>query len=440
MILSRRHRAAAMAAAMLMTFSVTGCADDTVGKASDSETTAGNTGESVAPADDSSAPADSTDTAEVTDPVSETAEPTTAATDDIRVHVRAAGDNLIHYSVYKQAEANAGFVGYDFKPIYENVRYLVEEADVAILNQETIIAQSYEVRGANGGVLLFNSPPEVADAVIDLGFDVFTMANNHLLDCGAEGLEESIRFWNMKAKENDITVLGAYLNEEDANNIRVREVNGMKIAFLAYAEHLNGFEIPADSSLRVIMNSEEDVIERQIKEASQIADAVVVSAHWGVEDTVEVGEDRKILAQKMVDWGADVVLGCHTHTAQTMEWLPREDGTKGFVYYSMGNFVCAQTDNFNVIGEMADFDLVLDGTTGEVRVEDPGAIPTIVHYDDGNFSNLRIYPYSMYTPELANSHGLPYAIPQGTYTSFGWDVVNQIIDTAIPKEFQKLDK
>ena len=142
----------------------------------------------------------------------------------------------------------------------------------------------------------------------------------------------------------------------------------------------------------------------------------------------------------MVDWGADVVLGCHTHTAQTMEWLPREDGTKGFVYYSMGNFVCAQTDNFNVIGEMADFDLVLDGATGEVRVEDPGAIPTIVHYDDGNFSNLRIYPYSMYTPELANSHGLPYAIPQGTYTSFGWDVVNQIIDTAIPKEFQKLDK
>ena len=70
--------------------------------------------------------------------------------------------------------------------MYENVKYLVEGADVAVINQETIISESNEIRGANGGALLFNSPPEVADAVIDLGFDVFTMANNHLLDFGAD--------------------------------------------------------------------------------------------------------------------------------------------------------------------------------------------------------------------------------------------------------------
>lgn len=137
----------------------------------------------------------------------------------------AAGDNLIHYSVYKNAEANAAGqngVNYDFKPIYQNVKYLVEDADVAILNQETIISESNPVRGADGGQLIFNSPPEVADAVIDLGFDVFTMANNHLLDMGASGLEESINFWNAKAEENDLTILGAYLNEEDSENIRVR--------------------------------------------------------------------------------------------------------------------------------------------------------------------------------------------------------------------------
>lgn len=178
--------------------------------------------------------------------------------EDKVVHVLAAGDNLIHYSVYKNAEAYAeNGEAYNFAPIYENVRYLVESADVAILNQETIISESNEVRGANGGALLFNSPPEVADAVIDLGFDVFTMANNHLLDFGASALEESINFWNQKAEENDLTVLGAYLNEEDANNIRVREVNGVKIAFLAYAEHINGFDFPYDSPLRVVMNYEE---------------------------------------------------------------------------------------------------------------------------------------------------------------------------------------
>lgn len=358
-----------------------------------------------------------------------------------RVHVAAAGDNLIHYSVYKAAEANAvNGEQYNFAPIYENVRSIIESADVAILNQETVISQSNEVCGANGGVLIFNSPPEVADAVIDLGFDVFTMANNHLLDMGASGLEESINFWNAKARENNLTVLGAYLNQEDCENIRVREVNGMKIAFLAYAEHINGFSIPSDSSLRVVMNYEEDVIERQIKKANEIADAVIVSAHWGVEDTNVVSDDRIQLANKMVNWGADVILGCHTHTAETMEWITRDDGTQGFVYYSMGNFVCAQTDNFNLVGEIPEFDLVMDEATGNLTLENVGCIPTIVHYDDGMFSNLRIYPYSMYTPELAASHGVPYATPRGNYPDFSWDIINNIINENIPKEFQHLDK
>lgn len=372
----------------------------------------------------------------------ETAEPTTEPVpEDKRVHVIAAGDNLIHYSVYKNAERLAGEgENYNFKPLYENVKYLIEGADVAVLNQETIISQSNEVRGANGGALLFNSPPEVADAVIDLGFDVFTMANNHLLDFGADALEESINFWNDKAQTYDLTVLGAYLNEEDANNIRVREVNGVKIAFLAYAEHINGFSIPDDSSLRVVMNYEEDVIERQIKEANEIADAVIVSAHWGVEDTHLVSEDRIELANKMVNWGADVILGGHTHTAETMEWIERDDGTKGFVYYSIGNFICCQTDNFNLVGEMPDFDIVVDGATGEVRLEDVGCIPNIIHYEAGDYNNLRVYPYSKYTPELAAVHGIPYAVPAGTYTDFSWDIINQIIDENIPKEFQKLDK
>ena len=378
--------------------------------------------------------------AENTSAAEETTEELTTLPPDKIVHVTAAGDNLIHYSVFKNAEKLAGGSGYDFKPMYSEVKYLIQDADLAILNQETVISPSNGVRGAEGGVLIFNSPPEVADAVIDLGFDVFTMANNHLLDMGTDGLEESINFWNKKAAENDLTVLGAYLNEEDANNIRMREVNGVKIAFLAYAHHINGFEsLLDDVPLRVIMNEEEDVIERQIKEAKQKADVVIVSAHWGQDDTTVVTEDRIELANKMVNWGADVILGCHTHTAETMEWIERDDGTKGFVYYSMGNFICAQTDNFNVVGELPDFDIVIDGSTNELRLENVGAIPMIIHYEEG-FSNMKVYPYSKYTPELAERHGLPYAVPQGTYTDFGWDVINRIIEEQIPAEFRKLDK
>ena len=424
-----RKLAAFTAMAMLM-LSGTGCGTRTVGKDGGEPSTS-------APASEGDAEAEAATTADTatTEPVTE------PAAEDKVVHVAAAGDNLIHYSVFKAAEANAGpGERYDFGPIYENMRYIIESADVAIINQENIISESNPVRGADGGALLFNSPPEDADAVIDLGFDVFTMANNHLLDFGVDALEESINFWNKNAEENDLTVLGAYLNEEDANNIRIREVNGVKIAFLAYAEHLNGFSIPDDSPLRVVMNHEEDVIERQIKEAKEKADAVIVSAHWGVEDTDLVSEDRIELAKKMVNWGADVILGCHTHTAETMEWIDRPDGTRGFVYYSMGNFVCAQTDNFNLVGEIPEFDIVLDGATGKTYLDNVSCSPSIVHYDDGNFSNLRIYPYSKYTPELAASHGIPYAVPRGTYPEFSWDIINDIIERNFPAEFRRLDR
>lgn len=418
-----KRKAAAAAVFCVMMMSAAGCS---------------NVGENTSEVHETTSSAGSESTAGET---VETEPETSAPQEDKRVHFIAAGDNLIHYSVFKNAERLAGDgAAYDFRPLYENVKYLIEDADVAVLNQETIISQSNPVRGADGGALLFNSPPEVADAVIDLGFDVFTMANNHLLDFGADALEESISFWNVKAAENDLTVLGAYLNEDDANDIRVREVNGVKIAFLAYAEHINGFAFPEGCPLRVVMNSEEDVIERQIKEAKELADVVVVSAHWGVEDTHEVSQDRIELAHKMVEWGADIILGCHTHTAETMEWIPRSDGSKGFVFYSMGNFICAQTDNFNLVGEMPDLDIVMDGETGEISLENVGVIPNIIHYEAGDYDNLRVYPYSKYTPELAAVHGIGSAIPRGTYPDFNWDILNSIIDESIPEEFRKLDK
>jgi poly-gamma-glutamate synthesis protein (capsule biosynthesis protein) len=121
-----------------------------------------------------------------------------------------------------------------------------------------------------------------------------------------------------------------------------------------------------------------------------------------------------------------------------MEYLVREDGTRGFVFYSLGNFISAQTDNFNLVGEIADFNIVVDGVTNEVSIQNVGVIPVINHYDDGNFSNMRLYPYSMYTEELANGHGVPYA-PKGTAKDFGMDVIDRIIENNIPMEFRKLD-
>ena len=86
------------------------------------------------------------------------------------------------------------------------------------------------------------------------------------------------------------------------------------------------------------------------RDERKLPDVVVVTCHWGVEDTYNVTDGVKALAQKIIDWGGDVIIGTHPHVAQTMEYLTRPDGTQGFVFYSLGNFISAQTDNMNLIG------------------------------------------------------------------------------------------
>lgn len=355
---------------------------------------------------------------------------------DAYVHMLAVGDDLVQTGVYNAAKAwSADPNSYDFTKTYENIAPIVSAADVAIINQETLICgEGYAVSGSNFN---FNSPPELGPALVQAGFDVFTLANNHVRDKQVDGLSACLDYWDSMMAQYPILAFGAYRNAEDQNKIRVQEVNGVKIAYLAYTEHMNGYTIPATSTLKVGLTSDEALMERQIKEARTLADAVIVSAHWGNEDTHTVRADVKALAQKMIDWGADVILGAHPHTAQTMEWLTREDGTKGFVYYSLGNFVSAQTDNFNMVGEIAEFDLHMDGETRAVTIENVTCMPVITHYDNSKFANLRLYPYYMYTSVLANSHGLPYA-PLGTAKSFSMEVIDRIVNANIPEEFRKL--
>ncbi len=359
---------------------------------------------------------------------------------DISVNMLAVGDNLVQTAVYKAAQARAvNGEEYNFAPLYENIKPIVEAADIAVINQETIICgDGYEVSGSNFN---FCSPPVLGETMAEVGFDIFTLANNHMLDRTINGLEASINYWDDMMRRYPILALGAYRNTTDQDTIRVQDIKGMRIAYLAYTESLNGYSIPENSEIRVGRTENEELLERQIKRAAEVADAVVVAAHWGDEDTHVVREGVKVLANKMIGWGADVILGSHPHTAQTMEYITREDGSKGFVFYSLGNFISAQTDNMNLIGEMGSFNIVKDGVTGEVTIEDVGCMPVITHYDDGQFSNLRLYPYNMYTPELAASHGLPYA-PYSTgpaYQVFDMDTINAIIDANIPKEFQRLE-
>ena len=105
----------------------------------------------------------------------------------------------------------------------------------------------------------------------------------------------------------------------------------------------------------VIYTSELDVIESQITQAAQLADLVVVSNHWGVEGSHTITDAQRNLAQQMVDWGADVIIGTHPHVVQDAQWLTAADGRQCFVAYSLGNYLNAQSTMDTMIGAVLDF-------------------------------------------------------------------------------------
>ena len=350
------------------------------------------------------------------------------------VSFAAVGDNLIHSYVYRTASAHAadGIV-YDFHYCYNEVASRIAKADLAFVNQETLICNGkLELSGAN---LNFNSPVELGYDLADIGFDIFNMANNHVLDKGTEGVGYTLDYWDALREENpNVIVMGAYRNQEDMQNYRIAEKDGLKIGFLGYTEHTNGYSLPEDSELVIPYTSDEELMQTQIRELSEQTDCVIVSMHWGEEDTHEIQDSVKDLAQKLINWGADVVIGTGSHTLQSMEYLTRPDGTKGFVFYSLGNFISGQTDNFNMVGGLGEFHICRDNY-GNITIEDVGLTPLITHYET-DITNVRTFPYDAYKDRMIETHYLPHT-SGGSYKRWSWEVIDTIVEENVPEQFRR---
>lgn len=316
-------------------------------------------------------------------------------TGESTAHLICVGDNLIHDNIYNEALSAGGGKEYDFDAMYELAEPYIERADVAILNQETLVNDAFEPQSYP----VFSTPTAVGDKAVELGFNVISMCNNHVLDKGTEGLISSLDYWDSK----NVVHYGAYRSTEDSEDIRTFEANGITFAFLGYMEHTNGITLDSDSG-KVVYLSQEDVIKRQIEEADEIADVVVVSCHYGTEVVHDLNTQQTELTPKLVEWGADLIIGTQAHCVSTCGYLDKPDGGQAFVYYGLGNFFHTMYDRHSAAGIMGDMDVVKDNATGEVTFENVKAIPFISHFEadyyDGPWYNCKVYPYAQYTDEL----------------------------------------
>lgn len=341
-----------------------------------------------------------------------------------KLHFMAAGDNLIHDNIYKQAAARTGGNGFDFAPPYQYVEGLFKDADVAFVNQESLIAESvYPL----SGYPLFNSPEAVGDKIVDIGFNVVCMANNHMFDMGEKGLIATMNYWGSK---QGVLPIGAWLTEEDMKKPLLFEKNGITLGFVPVTEHTNGLKLPAETPLRFIRSDEYDLMKQQVELARANSDFVVVSIHWGTENSNNTNDNQLELAQMFADWGVDLVLGHHSHTLQPMEWRTGRDGNRTLVVYSLGNFISSMLDPQNMLGGVLDLDIEKDAQTGEAAITRAKMIPIVTQYDTTARNNVRIYPFADYTDELVGKHGM-----KQWHGQFSLTYLSGIIKKNIPAEF-----
>jgi poly-gamma-glutamate capsule biosynthesis protein CapA/YwtB (metallophosphatase superfamily) len=310
-----------------------------------------------------------------------------------KITVGAIGDILIHDTVYQDA-----FNGtqYDFNPIFENVKSILETPDVLTANQESMLG------GVNIGVSsypMFNSPHEVADALVHSGVDIVSIANNHTLDKGERGILSATDYLNSIGLPH----VGSFLNQEDRQKLRIIHKNGIKLAFLSYTYGTNGIPIPDGKDFLVNLINR-DLMSDEIGRAKTEADVVIMSIHWGNEYQRIPTNEQKDLANFLANEGVDIIFGSHPHVLQPMEWIDTGDGRKTFVIYSLGNFISGQVRDYKDIGGMATVEITkhISNTGKSIELSNPAFYPTFV-------SSQRSKNYQVVPLENAGSFGLQNA-------------------------------
>ena len=292
------------------------------------------------------------------------------------------GDALMHMGVNNAYKTNGG---YDFTGMFKYIKPIVSEFDLKYYNQETILGGTSL---GLSGYPQFNSPQQVGDAFVATGFNLVSLATNHSMDnyyrTGGKTIKNSTEYW--KKHEDTVIAAGMYNSQEDRDKEIIREVNGIKYAFLSYTEQTNGISVPSGKGYLVNVYSQ-NLVKKDIEKYRDKVDAIIVAMHWGSEYTHTPTSSEKEKAKYLASLGVNLIIGCHPHVIQPMAYI---DDT--LVVYSLGNFVSSQIGVDRLSGLMASANIVKRTYHGKttVKMEDPMAEFIYTRKNE----KFIVYPYS----------------------------------------------
>ena len=292
----------------------------------------------------------------------------------INFTMTAIGDTLCHNTQYWDAY-NSSTKQYDFSYVFDDIKDYTSSADITIGSLETTFAG--EDRGYSN-YPVFNSPDSLATGLKDIGVDVISLAGNHALDYGYSGICRTIDVLDNVG----ISHLGTYKSAEDQDKILIKDVKGVKIAFINYTYGTNGIPVPSDKPycLNLI---DKDLISKQIKQAKeQNVDMIVACMHWGTEYKTSANDEQKELADFLFKSGVDIILGNHPHVIEPMEkkTITLDDGsTKDvFVVYALGNFTADQRSEITRDSAILNLDITKD-SDGKILINRVSYVPIYMY-------------------------------------------------------------
>lgn len=312
------------------------------------------------------------------------------------------GDCLIHRFIYNDASNGDGT--YSFDSMFDEVAPLIKGHDLAFYNQESIIG------GKSLGLSAyprFNSPEEIGDTMVNLGFNLVSLANNHTMDKGEIGVINSVNYWKTKP---GVYYSGQALSSSDReSNIKVEEKNGIKYAFLAYTSVTNGLLPPSGKEYLTNIYSKEKA-QKDINKIKNKVDLIIVSMHWGEEYVTTPNNSQKQIAKELSDMGVNLVIGNHAHMIEPVEKI-----NNTLVFYALGNFIAAQDTNDKQTGALVTLNINKD-KNGEITFSNVKANLLYTYFKGSH--NFKIYPYTKLNNSLLNNYETYYNKYKGVLTKY----------------------
>jgi poly-gamma-glutamate synthesis protein (capsule biosynthesis protein) len=248
------------------------------------------------------------------------------------VTLSAVGDVLLDRGVAQQIRAN----GTDFP--FQFAGPLLKKADITFGNLECPLAK---IGQKVPKPFSFKANPDFAPCLKSAGFDILSLANNHTLDCGRIGLQETMS----TLRGQSIRWCGAGKDQADAESLTIFKVRGVRVGFIGFCEFVPEGVFLNEEKPSVAL-TDDNRVRAALQKARGQCDVLVASFHWGVEYQNRPSERQKHLARLAANAGADLVLGHHPHVLQGVEVLPAPNKRHCVVAYSLGNFLFDAPERF----------------------------------------------------------------------------------------------